>query len=442
MEYVEARTATASPTYDEAITYIQSLGRFGIKLGLDRTRAILAELGNPQLGKTGALISGTNGKGSTSAYLESILRARGLHVGMTPSPHLRSYTERVRFDGMPITERDFAAAVADVRPRLSSVIDRLGQPTEFEILMGVAVSWLAPRADRFVIEVGMGGRLDSTNVLDLGVAVVTNVGLDHRQFLGDTVERIAVEKAGIIKPGNVVVTGATGAGLRVVSHTAARTGVKDLWRLGKEIRLESRSLGWDGLEFDLEGPGFSYRNLRTRLLGRYQAENAALAVAAAHALGDADPESVRLGLETATWPGRLDRQGNRLLFDGAHNPGGLRTLVGELQELIGREPITVVFATMADKDIEGLLKQLASLRPQNVVFSRAASAGERAADPEAMAERWPGQAEVVWSGRKALERARELAGPDGWVLVCGTLYLVGELLYPDERGTRPSRRVR
>jgi dihydrofolate synthase/folylpolyglutamate synthase len=428
VEYAEGRTAAPTLTYEEAQAYIRGLGRLGIKLGLDRSRAILAELGNPEQGKSGALISGTNGKGSTSAFLESILRAAGHHTGMTPSPHLRSYTERVRFDGAAISEREFGAAVADLRSRLVSVTARMGQPTEFEIITALAISWLAPRVDRLIIEVGMGGRLDSTNVLDLGVAIVTNVGLDHRKWLGDTVEQIAVEKAGIIKPGNVVITAAVGAGLRVIEQKAKRVGAAAVWRLGKEIRMSSRSLGWDGVELDLKGPGFEYSGLRIQLLGEYQAENAALAVAAAHALGDATPEAVRDGLRSATWPGRLERRGERLLVDGAHNPDGLRRLIQELDRLIGRPPLSVVFATMADKDIEDLLNELGKLRPQSVVFTRAASAGERAADPEELAERWPGEAEVVWSGRKAVERARELAGPDGWVLVCGTLYLIGELL--------------
>jgi dihydrofolate synthase/folylpolyglutamate synthase len=214
----------------------------------------------------------------------------------------------------------------------------------------------------------------------------------------------------------------------VIEQQAKRAGAAALWRLGKEIRMSSRSLGWDGVEFDLAGPGFEYRGLRIQMLGEYQAENAALAVAAAHALGDATPEAVRDGLRTANWPGRLERRGERLLLDGAHNPDGLRRLIRELDGLIGRPPLSVVFATMADKDIDDLLNELEKLRPQSVVFTRAGSAGERAADPEDLAQRWPGQAEVVWSGRKAVERARELAGPEGWVLVCGTLYLIGELL--------------
>ena len=179
-------SAQTGLTYAEALDYVAGLGRFGMKLGLDRMSAILDELGHPEAGRRGALIAGTNGKGSTSAFLEAILRAAGLRTGMTPSPHLSSYTERVQLDGSPISEDDFAAAVAELRPRLAPVIARMGEPTEFEVLIALAIAWLAPRADRLVIEVGMGGRLDSTNVLDPGVAIVTNVTLDHRSHLGRT----------------------------------------------------------------------------------------------------------------------------------------------------------------------------------------------------------------------------------------------------------------
>ncbi len=207
-------------TYAEALAHVTGLGRFGVKLGLDRMRAILDELGHPEAGHRGALVAGTNGKGSTTAFLESILRARGLRTGMTPSPHLSSYTERVVLDGVPISEAGFAAAMGELLPRLEPVIARLGEPTEFELLVALALAWLGPRTDRLVVEVGMGGRLDSTNVLDLGVSVITNVGLDHRPHLGRTVRQIAAEKAGIVKRGDVVVTGATGGALDVVARAA------------------------------------------------------------------------------------------------------------------------------------------------------------------------------------------------------------------------------
>lgn len=427
MEHSGGRAAAPALSYAEAIEYLTGLGRFGVKLGLERTRALLAELGHPEASKRGALIAGTNGKGSTGAFLESILRARGLHTGMTPSPHLRSYTERVQLDATPIGEHDFAALVAGLRPQVAAVSQRLGHPTEFEVLVAAALAWLGPRADRLVVEVGMGGRLDSTNVLDLGVAVITNVGLDHQQHLGSSLEQIAAEKAGIVKPGNLVVTGARGPALKVVEETAARVGAAGLWRLGREIRFEARRRGWEGLELDLAGPGFEHGGLRLRLLGAHQAENAALAVAAAHALQDATPEAVRQGLAETRWPGRLELVEERLLMDGGHNPDGLRRLAEEVRVLLGKESLTVVFGAMADKDVRALLAELRRLQPVQVIFTRAACAGDRAMSPKELAALWEGPCEEHPDSRGALARARELAGPKGWVLVCGSLYLVGEL---------------
>jgi dihydrofolate synthase / folylpolyglutamate synthase len=414
-------------TFEQALAYVTGLGRFGMKLGLERMHAILDELGHPERGRRGALIAGTNGKGSTSAFLEAILRARGLHTGMTPSPHLSSYLERVQLDGEPISEATFARAVAELRPRLEPVIARLGEPTEFEVLIALAISWLAPRADRLVIEVGMGGRLDSTNVLDLGVAIVTNVTLDHRKHLGATASQIATEKAGIIKPGNIVVTGASGAALGVIERAAAAAGAADLWRLGREISVRSRWRGWEGSELDVSGPGFAHRGLRTRLVGSFQPGNAALAVAAAHAMGDATEDAVRRGVLAARWPGRLELVGERLVLDGAHNQDGMRQLVRSMRRLLATAPVVVVFGAMADKDLSLVFDQLRRLEPERVVFTAAPSAGARAVRPGALAAAWAGPSEEVVRPAEAVARARELAGSDGWVLVTGSLYLVGDV---------------
>ena len=418
---------TGRLTYEEALSYVGGLGRFGVKVGLERSAAILEELQHPEAGLRGALVAGTNGKGSTAAFLASILRARGLHVGTTPSPHLRSYTERVQRDGEPISESAFASAVATLQPLLQPVWDRLGDPTEFELLIGLAVWWLAPRVDRLVVEVGMGGRLDSTNVLDLGVAVITNVDLDHQRHLGDTVEKIAAEKAGIIKPGDLVVTGASGSALRVVEERARQEGAS-LWRLGTEIEHSSRSLGWEGSSLSVRGPGFAYQDLRIPLLGRWQPANAALAVAAAHALRDASPDAVREGLLRARWPGRLQPVDRQLLLDGGHNPAALRLLVPEVLDLAGGRPVALVFGVMADKDLPPMLEELRRLDPAGVVATAAASAGGRALSPAKLAGAWGPGAEAVLPAQRAVARAGEMAGPDGLVLACGSLYLVGELL--------------
>jgi dihydrofolate synthase / folylpolyglutamate synthase len=422
-----AATPATGLSYEQAATFVAGLGHFGIKLGLDRSHAILDALGHPERGKRGALIAGTNGKGSTSAFLEAILRARGLRTGMTPSPHLRSFTERIQLDGAPIPEADFASAVERFMPVMSCVREAMGQPTMFEVLLGVAMSWLPPRADRLVIEVGMGGRLDSTNVLDLGVAVITNVDLDHMSYLGDTVEKIAAEKAGIIKPGNLVVTGAEGAALDVVERRADEMGA-EVWRLGREIRWESRWRGWNGSTLSVEGPGFAHRDLEIGLLGSWQPANAALAVAASHALGDATEEAVREGLATARWPGRLQPVGRTLLFDGGHNPAGLRRLVPDVARLAERRPVVVVFGAMTDKELPTMLDELRGLDPVAVVFTAAASAGERAAPPESLAAAWGPGGEAALPASAALRRAHQLGGETGLVLVCGSLYLVGELL--------------
>ena len=397
-----------------------SLGRFGVKLGLDRTRAILDAAGNPQAGLRGALVAGTNGKGSTAAMLSAILQHGGHRVGTMPSPHLVSYTERIQVDGAPISEPEFAAAIDAVRPLLDGVAAELGPPTEFEILTTAALIHLSSRCDRLVVEVGMGGRLDSTNVLDLGVAVITNVALDHMRYLGDTVEQIAGEKAGIIKPGNLVITGAEGAALEVVEGAAAGAGA-ELWRLGAELRLEARWRGWDGMEIDLRGPGFEHSGLRVPLLGSHQAANAALAVAAAHRLGEA-PD----GLASARWPGRLEPFGEhpRVLLDGGHNPAALARLAEDVPRLAEGRPVTAVFGIMADKDLPACLAELRRLRPAAVVFTAVDS--PRAATPEDLVAAWGG-GEAVAGAIAAARRGVELAGRDGLVLVCGSLYLVGEV---------------
>jgi len=232
-------------TYQEALEYISRQGRFAMKLGTERTRAILDRLRQPDRDMKGALIAGTNGKGSTGACLDAILRAAGHVVGFMPKPHLISYTERIEVDGDPISEGAFVATLEELIPTFDAVAEQLGSPTEFEMLTAMALAYLAPRTDRLVCEVGLGGRLDATNALDLGLAVITNVDLDHQKYLGNTIEEIAREKAAIIKTGDRVITGCRGSALEIV-EARARESSAPVWRLGYEIEVDSKSLGWDG----------------------------------------------------------------------------------------------------------------------------------------------------------------------------------------------------
>ncbi|HVD47227.1 MAG TPA: Mur ligase family protein [Candidatus Limnocylindria bacterium] len=420
-------------TYEESLAYISRLGRFGMKLGTERTRAILDHLGNPERGLRGALIAGTNGKGSTAVCLAYILQSAHLNVGFMPKPHLVSYTERIQLNGVPISEGDFVRTLEELLPALDEITKEVGQATEFEMLTGMALAHLAPRIDRLVCEVGLGGRLDATNALDLGVAVITNVDYDHQKYLGDTIEQIAREKAAIIKPGNHVITGCEGVALEIVEDHARRAG-STIWRLGREIMLESKSRGWNGHTLAVTGPGFEHSDLSLPLVGDYQPSNAALAVAAAEALGDATNDAVRLGLASTIWPGRLQliAKRPRVILDGGHNPAAMTKSGAALRRLIGHERLVTVFAMLRERDPVQLLAALRTLDPGAAVFTEPGSAAGHAISSDQLAAIYGGGAESVKPAQAALERAKELAGPAGNVLVCGSLYLVGEILANSE----------
>ena len=415
-------------SYEETLAYISQMGRFGMKLGTERTRALLDELGADR-GVRGALIAGTNGKGSTGACLASILRAAGKRVGFMPKPHLVSYTERIELDGVPISEAEFVREFEKLRPTLDAVAERLGPATEFEMLTVLAVAYLAPRIDLLVCEVGLGGRLDATNALDLGVAVITNVDYDHQKYLGNTIEQIANEKAAIIKPGNRVVTGCEGVALRIVEDHAGAAGA-NLWRLGHEIHVSSQPRGWDGHVMTVSGPGFEHRDLALPLVGDYQPANAALAVASAHALGEIGDEAVRSGLALARWPGRLQvvTTRPRVVVDGGHNRAALKQTGDSLRRLIGDEPLVVVFGMLSERDPNELLPLLHAMKPAAVIFTEPASAAGHVIAARRLAEIYGTGAEPIEHAGEALARARALAGNEGTVLVCGSLYLAGEVL--------------
>ena len=416
-------------TYQQALDYLTSLGRFGIKLGLERTQALLHALGDPHQLFQGVHVAGTNGKGSVCAMTASVLQTAGYRVGLMPKPHLVSYTERIQVDQHPISESDFAALLTEIQPAINRVSADLGPPTEFEILTTAALYYFARAGiDLLVCEVGLGGRLDSTNVLDLGVSVITNIGLDHTQHLGSTLEAIAAEKAGILKPDSLAITGAQPPALGVIEESARREAIP-LLRLGQEITVSAVDHEWAGVEATVTTPRGTYRNLRIPLLGLYQADNAALAVAAVDGLRSRGWEisngAIRDGLARSRWPGRLeiiDRHPT-VLVDGAHNPAGLERSLATVQTLARGRPLVIIFGAMKDKDLDAMLGQLRALEVP-VVFS--AINWHRAASPDELAGRFGRPATVAASVSDALTSARRDAGREGIVLVCGSLYLVGE----------------
>jgi dihydrofolate synthase/folylpolyglutamate synthase len=348
-----------------------------------------------------------------------------------PKPHLVSYTERIQVDQRSILEADFAALLTELQPVINKVAAALGPPTEFEILTSAALYYFARAGiDLLVCEVGLGGRLDSTNVLDLGVEVITNIALDHTQHLGSTLEAIAAEKAGILKPDSLAITGAQPPALAVIEAAAARQGIP-LLRLGHEIQVRAIDRAWAGIEATVTTPAGTYRDLRVPLLGLHQAENAALAVAAIDGLRsrgwDLSDGALRDGLARTRWPGRLEVIDRHpiVLVDGAHNPAGLERSLAAVRTLAQNRPLVIVFGAMKDKDLPAMLAQLRAMDAP-VVFS--GIDWNRAAAPADLAKQFGAPAEVAPTAREAITRARERAGANGLVLVCGSLYLVGEAI--------------
>jgi dihydrofolate synthase/folylpolyglutamate synthase len=416
-------------TYDRAVAALDSVAWRGIMPGLERTRALLAALGNPHVGLRGALVAGTNGKGSVCATAESVCRAAGYRTVLLTSPHLVSYTERIVREGVPITETDFGALITRVWAAAEALPEEL-QPTGFEVLTAAGI--LAAReadAGVLVCEVGLGGRLDSTNVLDLGVAVVTNVALDHQDLLGDTIPEIAREKAAIIKQGNLAVTGASEPGLTEVRSRAESVGAS-LTVVGEDVAFTGHSSGLPGVEVETVFAG-SPISVRAPLRGAFQIANVATAIAVCDALRETgvaiDERAVIRGCGEVRWPGRMDWIDSvpPLLIDGAHNPAGMGAMVASARDLIGGRRCVAVFAAMRNKDIEAMAAGLAHLTHEIVVT---APAVERATPPAELARLFDPPAEIAGDVATALDRARRRAGRDGVVVVCGSLYLAGEVI--------------
>jgi dihydrofolate synthase/folylpolyglutamate synthase len=437
-------------SFASSVAALQVRGRFGIRLGLGRTRGLLEALGHPEHGIRGALIGGTNGKGSVVALVGACLAAQGYRAGETPKPHLVTYRERIRVGGQPISPDDFVRLVRAGLPAADRVARRHGPPTEFEMLTALAFRHFADvGVDLAVVEVGLGGRLDATHAWDGGVAAITNVDLDHTEHLGPTVKAIAREKAAIIMPGDRAISGASGEALEPIRRRARRAGV----RLVEVAPVPVLAADRHGLIVELPGLG----SVRVGLLGRHQAANIAVADAVLDALAAAGIASVgpaarMSGYAAARWPGRLELLAMpgagahgadaEVLLDGAHNPAGARTLAAALDELrpelrgfaagapaSASAPVTLVIGIMRDKDVDGVIAELGTsgaLAGARVIATAVPDA--RALEPGLLASRWlaafPG-ADVQRASDPSAALDLALATAEGPVVVAGSLYLVG-----------------
>ena len=413
-------------TYEEALNAIHAVHWQGHKPGLGRTRALLAALGDPHKALRFVHVAGTNGKGSTAAMLDSCLRAAGYKTGLFTSPYINRFNERVQVDGVPIPDGDLVRLVERVQPAAAAMADT---PTEFEFITALGMLWFAEqRCDIVVLEVGLGGALDSTNVIDPPeCAVITALGLDHVKELGPTLADIAAAKAGIIKPGSPAVSyGGAPEADRVIAAAAHACGAP--LTVVDFTRLRLRGAGLDGQTFDFDG----LDGLTLPLLAGYQPRNAAVAVTALRALRargwDIPDEAIRRGLASVRWPGRFEllRRSPPFLLDGSHNAHGMRATADSLRSLFPGQKFVFLVSIMADKDADEMLRLLLPLAKAFVTVTAPSPRAIPAADLAARIEALGGSAEPAASIPAAVERTAALAA-GGPAAALGTLYFSGEV---------------
>jgi dihydrofolate synthase / folylpolyglutamate synthase len=451
--------------YPEAVQYIYSLGNeiLTAKLGLENIQTLLRYLGDPHQHFPSILIAGTNGKGSVAAFTESILRCSGSRTGLYTSPHLCRIEERIRVVGKEISQQEFALLTGRVKDAVESMMGasstrnkafRLERhPTYFEIVTAIAFQHFANcQVDLAVLEVGLGGKYDATNVVDPLVTIISNVDFDHQQFLGNSLDEIAEEKAGIIKPHSsetrvlpvncdlektpappVVYGGNNPVVDAVLNRQCRQTGAR-LIHVQSEMRYQVRSCGSGRYQVELESQPCGQLLLDLPLPGRHQVFNALAAVRCVEILGQSgypvSREQIQLGISRTQWPGRLEvvESKPRLVLDGAHNPAAAETVRHFLEEVAEPDTTVMVFAVMRDKALQSMARILFPMA-RHILLPRLES--ERASIPQFILEALPEftpRLQVMPHVTAALDLARKLAPERGTVVVVGSLYLVGEVL--------------
>lgn len=415
-------------TEAEAIAKIHSVYPSGKKEGLTNMRAVMTRLGNPQDDLAMVHVAGTNGKGSTCAMIERALREAGYKTGLYTSPYIERYNERIRINGNPIEGEKLAQLVERVWPVIESCREEGLCITEFEL--GTVLAFMAfaeEKVDAAIIEVGLGGRLDPTNIINPLVSVITNVGMDHMHFLGDTIEEIAMEKAGIMKPDTPVVLGWQEENVRAVLEQAAKAlDIPVIEPQAQRVRAAARSV-----VFDAQTDVGMIEDLKVSLIGYHQAQNAMAALGALSVLKDRGYERItedviRRAFADVHWPGRLEYFGD-VILDGAHNEPGVRALCAYMDAWLKKEKTVLLTGMMADKDVSAMTQMLAPRVCCVVTTQPAIPRAMAAQELVAEFEKQGASALAITAPKAALERAREIAGEDGTVLCAGSLYLIGEI---------------
>ena len=433
-------------TYEESVRYLFTLGRelaspqqaSVAKFDLANITTLCERLGQPQREFQSVHVAGTNGKGSTAAMLDSILRAAGLRTGLYTSPHLERINERIRLDGREISDADFAATFTRIHKMIEELLAAgklAAHPTFFECVTALAFEFFAREGSQFAVcEVGMGGRLDATNILVPEVAVITQIDFDHENYLGHSIQEIAAEKAGIIKPGARVVSAAE----HLIARVAVRRRVAEqsafLVEIENEFYIENITTHEGCFTFTAvsNSSGASIL-LNVPLPGRFQVRNALTALAAARMLAERgapiDDDAIARGIASTVWPGRLERIAGKpeIYFDGAHNPSGAREIVVFWETHLPGRNIYLIYGALRDKAVDEIAGLLFPHAAAVILTSPAQSRAISASVLAEMTAHHARQLEVIPDPNLAFERALELASPDDVIFVTGSLYLVGDL---------------
>jgi len=417
-------------SYSSAIEFLYALQKHGIKLGLETMRILLDRIGNPHRSLRVLHIGGTNGKGSTAAMVASVLQQSGRRVGLYTSPHLVEFRERIRVNGCMITEQAVETLIARLRAALHDNLE----PTFFEMTTALAFLYFADSAvDVAVLEVGLGGRFDATNVVEQPLAcAITTIGLDHQEYLGRTEEAIAFEKGGIIKPFVPVVIGRMGQEAERVLRGIAQDRSASLWQLGRDFAMDGNRP--DRLTY--RGVTRMFEDLSCGLAGRHQWDNAACALAMLEAVGragvDTDVVAVRDGLRTVSWEGRLEsiEEYPRVVLDGAHNPAAAHVLAEYLKDFSLSHPtsrIILVWGMMRDKDHQGFIAPLLPVVSEIVLTQATLARSATVQELRAALSNWHGPVFEAVLPMDALTAARSRAMPHDLICIAGSLMLLGDI---------------
>jgi dihydrofolate synthase/folylpolyglutamate synthase len=414
--------------YQQSLDYLYSLEKFGMIFGLEKVKAILEAIGNPHHEIQTIHIGGTNGKGSTAAMMASVLQQEGYHVGLYTSPHLIRFTERIKVDGKEIDQEEVAELTEWIRQRIEA--SGVTPPfTFFDFTTAMAILYFKQkRVDLAILEVGLGGRLDSTNVVDPLLSIITNVSKDHEEVLGRTLQKIAYEKAGIIKQGRPLVTATSQPSiLRIFSRICKEKG-SPFYRVGKEFSY----LPCEGGHFHYQGLHRKFWDLTVNLHGSHQILNAVTALGALEVLDElgylVSNEAMITGLTKVEWPGRLEMvcSSPRVFLDGAHNPAGAHVLKESLQKEFEYKRLILIIGIMKDKNYKSILQTLAPIADHLILTQPNIP---RAASPvllQKALERNGEKAEIVEGVQRAIDRGLSMASSEDLLCITGSLYTVGE----------------